>query len=223
MKLGDYLKKKQQLAKKVSAPREYCPLCLFTLKTCYCSKIKPFDPKIKFVILIHQLEIDRKIATGRLSHLILDKSELIPGHDYTLNQRVNELVQDDQYYPVVLFPGEGSINLTPFSFEKKQSLFPQNKTLLVFVIDGTWATARQTMRMSSNLTKLTRISFELTKLSNFRVRKQPKPEFCSTVEAIHQTIELLGSSRGFAVSTRLHDNLIDVFNYMVEQQLSFYA
>lgn len=222
MKLSDYLKKKQQLAKEVNAPREYCPHCLFTLKTCYCSKLKPFYPKMKFVILIHQLEIDRKIATGRLSHLILEKSELISGHDYSLNQRVNELVQDEQYHPVVLFPGEGSVNLTPLSFEEKQSLFPQNKTLLVFVIDGTWATARQTMRMSSNLIKLPRISFELTKPSHFRVRKQPKPEFCSTVEAIYQMIELLGSSRGFDLTTRVHDNLMDVFNYMVEQQLSFY-
>ena len=140
MKLSEYLKKKQQLKSEESAPREYCPRCLFTLKTCYCSNLKPFYPQIKFVILIHQLEIDRKIATGRLSHLILEQSELIPGHDYSLNLRVNELLGDDQFYPVVLFPGERSVNLSSLSHDQKVSLFPQNKTLLVFVIDGTWAT-----------------------------------------------------------------------------------
>lgn len=223
MKLRDYLEKKKLSEPLNTAPREYCPRCLFTLKTCYCAKVKTFDPKIKFIILIHQLEIDRKIATGRLSYLILEKSELIAGHDYSHDVRVNELLKDEQYYPVVLFPGEGSVNLSLLNLDEKKSLFPHDKTLLLFVIDGTWATARQTMRMSTNLSTLPRISFDFNKSSNFRVRKQPKEGLCSTVEAIYETIEHLGPACGFNTQMRHHENLIEVFNYMVEQQLSFYA
>ena len=60
MKLSDYLEKKKERDLERFSPREYCPQCLFTKKTCYCSKLRPFDPHIKFVILIHQIEIERK-------------------------------------------------------------------------------------------------------------------------------------------------------------------
>lgn len=223
MKLADYLKKKKEDQEQTLRPREYCPQCLFVKKNCYCSELRPFDPRIKFVILIHKLEIDRKIATGRLSHLILENSLLLPGHDYSEHSVVNQLLADTRYYPVVLFPGKNSTNLSLLSLEEKKLLVPEGKELLIFIIDGTWATARQTMRLSQNLAKLPRFSFNLNKPSQFRIRKQPKPEFCSTVEAIYETIELLGPSRGFDLESRKHDNLMHVFNFMVEKQLTFYS
>jgi DTW domain-containing protein YfiP len=201
--------------------REYCPQCLFAKKTCYCAHIKRFDPKIKFVILIHQLEIDRKIATGRLSHLILENSLLIRGHDYSQNEKVNDLIADKQNYCAVLFPGDESVDVSALSLNEKQKQFPLDKQLVILVIDGTWATSRQTMRLSSNLASLPRFTFTLSKLSNFRIRKQPRPEFCSTVEAIYECICLLGESRGFDLNSGDHENLLHVFNVVVEQQLSF--
>jgi len=202
--------------------REYCPACLFAKKVCYCSEIKRFDPKIKFVILIHQLEIERKIATGRLSHLILENSLLIRGHDYSQNEKVNELIEDKKNHCVVLFPGDLSVDVSALSLAEKQKQFPLNKELVIFVIDGTWATSRQTMRLSANLASLPRFTFTLSKLSNFRVRKQPRPEYCSTVEAIYECINLLGESRGFDIGSNVQENLLQVFNFVVEQQLSFF-
>jgi len=219
--LKDYLNKRKIEQLTAVKPRKNCSRCGFSKKTCYCAKIKPFDSKIKFAILIHQLEIDRKIATGRLSHLILKNSHLIRGSDYSDDTQVNALVNDPQNYCVVLFPGKSSTNLSPLNLEEKKALIPSEKTLVIFVIDGTWATARHTMRISRNLMNLPRFSFELTKPSNFRIRKQPKLECCSTVEAIFQTIEHLGPSRNFDLSLGLHHNLLEVFDYMVDKQISF--
>lgn len=221
MKLEDYLEKRKEQQRQEKQPRETCSQCGFSLKTCYCSQIKPFDPQMTFVILIHQLEIDRKIATGRMSHLILQNSFLIRGGDYSEDTQVNRLVNDPDNYCVVLFPGQHSTNLSQLNLKQKKNLFPSDKRLVVFVIDGTWATARHTMRVSRNLVSLPRLSFDLSRPSNFRIRKQPKAECCSTIEAIYETIEHLGPSRNFDLGQGLHENLLQVFDYMIEKQLVY--
>ena len=114
-----------------------------------------------------------------------------------------------------------STNLSLLDEKEKHELFPTNKKLRIFVIDGTWATARKMIRQSENLKTLPRICFSPTKPSNFRVRKQPDDNCYSTIEAIHHTIELIGDTQGFAVQDRTHDRLLNVFDYMVERQLHF--
>ncbi len=173
-----------------------------------------------FAILINQLEIDRKIATGTMSHLVLENSYLVPGYDYTDDEIVNGLIDYPENRCVVLYPGESSLNLSKLTSAEKRSIVPEGKQLVVIVIDGTWCTARQTMRLSQNLLKLPQISFNISSPSNFRIRRQPSIECLSTVEAIHRTINLLGDSQGFNVDSHLHDNLLDVFDYIVNTQIS---
>lgn len=176
---------------------------------------------MEFVILIHPIEVRRRIATGRMSHLCLENSHLIMGQDYTHNDRVNALIADPRYQPMILYPGLGSVNLTGIGVEESAELFAVDRKLLVFVIDGTWATARKMVRQSLNLLALPRICFSPQKPSNFRVRKQPSPHCYSTIEAIHHVIELIGPRLGFDTVDREHDRLLSVFDRMVERQLEF--
>lgn len=199
--------------------RDLCLTCRRPLLTCYCDHLRSFDPKIQFVILIHPREAKKKIATGRMSHLCLERSQLISGYDYSEDQRVNALLQDPENCPVILYPGKDSRNLSEMPPEERVFLFPEKKNLVVFVIDGTWITARKTLQRSKNLQNIRQICFTPGRPSRFRVRKQPKPNFFSTLEAIHQTIELLAGATGFDLSTRRHDSLLAVFDQMVDQQI----
>lgn len=201
--------------------RELCVTCLQPAFGCYCCHIQKFDPKIKFVILIHPIEMKRRIATGRMASLCLQNAELILGQDYSANQQVNQLIADYNYSSMVLYPGPKSLNLTTASGEQKFALLNGEKKLLIFVIDGTWATARKTMFQSANLKVLPRIGFVPPAKSNFRVRKQPGVNCYSTIEAVHHCIELLGPTVGFDNQSRVQDNLLHVFNVMVERQLHF--
>lgn len=143
------------------------------------------------------------------------------GYNYTHNPVLNSILQDPGNHCVILYPGAKSLNLTGMSEESKAAVFPHDKKLVVIVIDGTWGTAGKMLSRSRNLWDLPRICFTPSKPSNFRVRKQPKVECYSTLEAIHETIELLGPSQGFAVESRAHDALTYTFDKMVEQQLDF--
>lgn len=221
MNIATYKLKRAQLALEQPKYRSICTVCAQPSFGCYCSHVSHFDPKINFVVLIHPIEVKRRIATGRMSHLCLQGSYLIKGQDYTNNALVNALIEDKDHHSVILYPGPSSINLSTLPDSEKKNLFPKDKKPRIFVIDGTWATAGKMIRQSENLRNLPRISFTPTKLSNFRVRKQPKPHCYSTIEAIHHTIDLLGESQNFKVHERAHDKLLTVFNYMVERQLHF--
>lgn len=221
MNIQRYHEQRQKRAAAAPKYRQLCTTCLQPVYGCYCSHVRCFDPLINFVILIHPMEMRRRIATGRMSSLVLANSQLIMGQDYTDNQQVNDILANPENHCVMLYPGRQSHNLTPLSESERASLFPKNKKLTIFVIDGTWATARKTVRQSHNLHELPRICFAPERPSTFRVRKQPNPACYSTIEAIHHTIELVGNTQGFDVASRGHDKLLYVFGKMVELQLEF--
>lgn len=221
MNIKQYLVKKSLALADHNKYRTICKKCIQPDFGCYCSHVQIFNCHINFVILIHPIEVKRRIATGRMSHLCLQDSYLITGQDYTQDHMVNSLLQDPDYQSVILYPGSSSKNLSLLDDDEKINIFSQNKKLRIFVIDGTWATARKMIRQSENLKCLPRICFSPTTPSNFRVRKQPHPNCYSTIEAIHHTIELIGQSQGYDPKTREHDKLLKVFDYMVERQLGF--
>ena len=218
--IEEYRKRRQEYFDQLNARREQCFSCFQPGFSCYCEHIKRFDPEMKFVILIHPIERRRRIATGRMTHLCLKNSDLIIGEDYTSDAKVNAILEDDQYHPVMLYPGVGSTDISLMPSSERPAIFPAGKKLAVFVIDGTWNTARKMVR-SENLRGLQRICFTPSAPSSFRVRKQPKEGCVSTIEAVHETVELLGEPYGFDVSSRKHDNLLFVFDQLVENQLKF--
>lgn len=221
MNIEAYLEQRKQHQNSAPVYRELCTSCLQPKFSCYCHHIQRFDPMIDFVVLIHPIEVRRRIATGRMSYLCLENSFLIRGEDYTHDERINQILADENRECMILYPGKASKNLTPMSEAQRKGLFNPDKRLTLFVIDGTWASAKKQMRKSQNLLNLPRLCFSPEKPSNFRVRKQPHEGCYSTVEAIHHTIELLGESQGFDVASRKHDRLLTVFDSMVELQLSF--
>lgn len=221
MNIQKYYEQRRQRSEQAPRYRELCTACLQPAFSCYCQHVRRFDPQIQFIILIHPVEVRRRIATGRMSSLCLENSRLIMGQDYSQNEEVNGILQNPAHHCVILYPGPQAKNLSLMDSEEKRNLFPKDKKLTVFVVDGTWATARRTVRQSANLRALPRIAFAPEKPSAFRVRKQPHPLCYSTIEAIHQTIELVGETQGFDVTSRGHDQLLYVFDKMVQLQLEF--
>jgi DTW domain-containing protein YfiP len=223
MNLKSYLERKAALREAAPRYQKRCYRCLRPEKTCYCSLVEAFDPGIEFVILIHPIEYRRRLATGRMSHLCLKNSRLILGCDFSENRDLEKVLNSPDHHSVVLFPGKEASNLSAMDLREKKELIPAGKKLQVVVIDGTWATAKKMLRLSRNLQKLPKVCFVPPRPSHFRVRKQPKKDFFSTLEAIHHTIELWGPSLDFDLQARKHDALLRVFDAMVDQHIDFNA
>ena len=197
-------------------PREQCYTCFRAKTNCLCDSIKPFSTKMHFVILMHTKEARReKTGTARLAKLCLTNAELLIGIDFTRHERVNTLIQDPAYYPLVLFPGPNAMN---FSTSGNTVLKPEKKTLLIFVIDGTWTCAKKILNKSQNLQALPRLSFSRNYVSRFIIKRQPKEHCISTIEAIYYLCREAGEA-GFEKLEEQPETLMVLFKKLVDTQL----
>jgi len=94
--------------------------------------------------------------------------------------------------------------------------------LVIFVLDGTWKSARKMLRASPNLAVLPSLCFEPSAPSTYRIRRQPKPHCYSTIEAIHFVLDWFAprENAGLAGAPG-HDNLRAVFHAVIERQLAY--
>jgi len=195
-----------------------CHRCNYSMKTCFCNEIKPIDSNIKFIILIHPKEaFKEKTGTGRLTHLFLKESEIIKGTDFTNNKRVNELINDEKYYPVILYPSKNNIYIEETDFREKLS----GKQMLIFIIDGTWWDVNSIIRESKNLHNLPNISFKEKHISKFHFKKQPEKHFLSTIESVYYLLLKLKESN-IANPDCEYENMMSAFLKMVNNQRSFW-
>jgi DTW domain-containing protein YfiP len=196
--------------------RPLCVRCLRAGSVCLCDSIRPFETFFKVVLLQHPKERKNSIGTARFTHLTLKNSLLIAGAEFETDPAVSAILADPENYPVVLFPGENSVNLAEArdAFLAGVPTGPSGlpRRLVVFVIDGTWSQARGMIRKSARLLKLPRVSFTLDQPSQYKVRKQPR-DFClSTVEATARLVKLLDPAAPA-------ESLIATFAKMVDAQL----
>lgn len=220
MNCATYKENQRQFQLDAPVYRQRCPTCLQPEFACYCKWVEKIDLNIDFVILIHPKEVKRRrITTGRMAHLCLQNSFLFMGHLFDDDARVDAILSDPSRHCVLLYPSQRSANLTTMSPAGLRSFVPPGKRLTVFVIDGTWSTAKKTVNQSANLKRLPQFTFAASRPSKFRVRLQPRAECLSTIEAIHQAVELLGPAVGLDPAERIQDQLLAVFSKMVAREL----
>ena len=123
-----------------------------------------------------------KAATGRLTHLCLANSRIIPGVGFDEHEDVQALIRDPANFPVLLYPGRDAVNLTPPPSAPAggSPLDPfraalGNRTLTVFLLDATWALGRKMLRLSKTLQALPRVMFTPTAPSRYIIKQQPHP------------------------------------------------
>lgn len=218
-----------RLLKNISAPRfvisrylyydahmsDRCIKCFRPVKSCLCNHIKSINPGMKFVFLMHPQEAyKQRTGTGRLASLSLDNSEIVIDDKFNNNRRVNELLSDKNYYPMVLYPGSDAYHAESFDFGS----FASGKELLVFLIDATWALAKKMMYRSKNLQELPKISFSNEYRSEFQFKKQPMDYCLSTIESSYYLLKELQKS-GVCDNELDTEGLLNPFRTMVQFQL----
>ena len=199
------------------AHREECYPCRRPKMNCLCGSAKPFATRMRFIILMHTKEAHKqRTGTARLAKLCLKNAELIIGTDFTHNERINSLIQDPAYSPFVLYPGPAAASFKTLGKEQ----LPAGKTLLVFVIDGTWRGAQRVLRKSHNVRALPRLSFSRGYSSQFIIKKQPLAHCVSTIEAIYYLCKE-GQEAGYEKLKGQEEILMSIFKELVDTQLGY--
>ncbi len=156
-----------------------------------------------------------KNGSGHLTHLSLNNSKLFIGIDFTNHKEINEII--DTYNSFVLYPSEDAINIS----NELPRLEDSDKDMAIFLIDSTWACSKKMLKESKNLNRLNYISFDNTKLSQFKIKEQPAEYCLSTIESTLRVLELLNRWDVENISQKGFDNFLNPFEKMIEYQLSY--
>ncbi len=185
--------------------------------TCICKHISPLQTKTRFIILMHPKEYKKeKNGTGHITNLQLENSEIIVGVDFTNNNRVNKILAQENSPSFLLYPGKDNFNLSMSKSSEMNSFMGNNPN--IFLIDGTWPCARKMLKLSKNLQKLKRVSFDNKIKSKFIIKQQPESLCLSTIESVYTVLNLL--KEGDLEQCETKDFLIP-FEKMIEHQLDY--
>jgi DTW domain-containing protein YfiP len=155
-----------------------------------------------------------KIGTGHITKLQLENSEIIVDVDFTNNDRVNEILNNEKTCSFLLYPGKESFNLSQRKSSEINTFMDINPT--IFLLDGTWPCARKMLKLSKNLQKLKRVSFENKIKSKFIIKQQPDPLCLSTIESVYMVLNLLKKANMEHCDTK--DFLLP-FEKLIEHQI----
>jgi len=155
-----------------------------------------------------------KNGTGHMTKLQLENSEIIVGVDFTDNTRVNEILTEDKNGSFLLYPGKDNFNLSIKNSSEINSFMGNNPS--IFLLDGTWPCARKMLKLSKNLQKLKRVSFNNKIKSKFIIKQQPESLCLSTIESVYTLLNLLKKGNLEQCETK---GFLLPFEKMIEYQL----
>jgi DTW domain-containing protein YfiP len=175
---------------------------------CYCAALPRLETTTKIVILQHPRERDMPIGTARMASLCLPNASLHVGIRWSEHAPLAQALGDPAHPPILLYPGPGAKDILREP--------PQGPVTLV-VVDGTWSQAKTVVRDNPILQALPRYAFDSPEPSQYRIRKEPRVEFVSTIEAL---MHVLGALEGEPERFRA---LLDPLTTMVDNQLAAQA
>lgn len=173
-------------------PRESCHQCRRPKECCLCPAEPPMATRTRFVLLMHPMEHRRtKCNTGRITCLNLANGEIIPGIGFDDHPRVRSLIDDPRNFPVLLYPGADALNVTDGEFPAAAL---GDRRLVVFLLDATWTCAGKMLKASPGLLRLPRLMFTPRHRSRYTIKRQPRAECLSTLEAVHELLLALDAA-----------------------------
>jgi DTW domain-containing protein YfiP len=174
---------------------------------CYCHALPRLDTATRVVILQHPRERDMPIGTARMASLCLPRAELRVGVRWT-GELLAGAIGDPARPPILLYPGPGARDILRD---------PPRGPVTLIVVDGTWSQARTVVRDNPVLQALPRYAFATPELSHYRIRREPRAEYVSTIEAL---MHVLGALEGDPARFR---SLLDPLRAMVDAQIACQA
>lgn len=166
-----------------------CTRCL--LNPCFCAQrtSAPCEGS-DFLLVFHRNELLKPTNTGRLI------ADCFPANTWACTWHRTQqppelltLINQPQYAPVLVFPGEHNPVIDHLSS------LPSNKRLLLIALDGTWKQARKIYLQSPWLHALPIVHLQVDTSSQYQLRQAPGSNQLATVEAVSQTLALLQNTQ----------------------------
>jgi DTW domain-containing protein len=179
-----------------------CPDCGKPPALCICDRVEPVQTRLKVVILQHPQEDDAILGTARLVALTLPNCTIRVGLSFaSLAHALGDARANRDRWAVLAAakppPGTpADLKPAPVAVidRKGKPRDPSRPGLDgIIVLDGTWSQAKTLWWRNAWLLKLPRILLDPREPSMYgRLRKEPRREWVSTLEAIGDVLPALG-------------------------------
>ncbi|CAM4034091.1 tRNA-uridine aminocarboxypropyltransferase [Vibrio neonatus] len=201
----------------------YCERCGRAKKACLCQWIETVESSVEVVILQHPSEVNQAKGTAKIIELSVSPCQLLVGEDFSEHPKLNQWVAEPNTLNLLMYPSPDSVELTadylltrlalPMQEQGCQNLHEktQCKTRL-FLIDGTWKKAFKIFQLSQNLHALNQVHLPTHLQGRYTIRKAPKENALSTLEAAYHALTLLKACDATP--------LITAFDKMIEFQIA---
>jgi DTW domain-containing protein YfiP len=188
-------------------PRLDCRRCGRPRIACYCAHVTSIPTRTRVVVLQHPRERHKAIGTARIAAACLPSAEILVGFEFEQDARARALLADPAAPAVLLYPSPEARDL---------KLDPPREPVTLVVIDGTWSQARSLLRKNPWLEDLPKVAFAPEKPSEYRIRREPREDYVSTLEAMVYALGCLeeGDPARFQA-------LMAPFRAMVDVQVAF--
>lgn len=173
---------------------------------CICELIPSIDIKTRVIVLMHYRESVLPTNTGKLAILTLKNSELRFRGQPSSEQVTAEGLFHDDRTTLLLYPDSTAQSLTQ---EYVETL---GRPINLIVPDGSWRQARKMGTREPALAGVSHVKLMPGPLSEYRLRREHKPEGLATFEAIARA---LGIIEGPGIQSQMEH----VFRVMVERTL----
>ena len=183
--------------------RAQCYRCFKAAVTCVCASIARVANRTGILVLQHPRERLHAIGTVRFARLGLSNVRVrtcAPGMDSStpLPPRT-----------ALLYPAPGAPDLASL----RRSEHPRH----LVVLDGTWTHARKMYATQTWLHELPRVGLTPAEPSRYRLRREPRPDYVATLEAIVAALRILEPEIDGL------DALLRSFAAMIDRQAAFGA
>jgi DTW domain-containing protein YfiP len=188
----------------VNERRARCYRCFKAAVTCICGSVERVANRTGIVILQHPRERFHAIGTVRFARLGLCNVRIHPCAPDADPEHVRGQLPTST---ALLYPAPGASDLASLPVAER----PRH----LVILDGTWRHARKMYATQRWLHALPHLRLTPAAPSRYRLRREPRPDYVATLEAIVAALRILEPD------TRGLDALLDSFAAMIERQAAF--
>ncbi len=182
-----------------------CWTCFKPRVLCVCELVPRVENRTQVTILQHPRERFHPIGTARIAELGLARGAVLRPHSPVARSLAVSF--DPPAGTGLLFPRRGARDLA--------KLAPDERPRGLVVLDGTWAQAGKLYRENGWLAELPHYALSPVAPSRYRIRREPRPEFISTIEAVVAALQILEPE------TPGLDALLAAFDDMIDAQVVY--
>lgn len=178
--------------------RSYCPNCQRPQTTCLCDALVQLDCNYRLIILQDPGEAKHALSSAPILERSVRGAQLIVAETFDPEKLLGP---DWLNHSLLVFPGEQAISTQQASGQAFKNLI---------LLDGTWRKVTRMLHVNPWLQQLPCLAIDAQHASQYKIRKSPRADGLSTIEAAAYVLNELHGEQDFSPILKAFEKMIDL-------------